>query len=147
MIAIAAFDSNGRGRIEPTLVNVEGSVRFGNFRMEIVDLSIPLAGIPISVSRIYDTFNAQDEGDFGFGWTLGVQDARILEAGAIAQGGGLNIAADKFIPDETKVYLTSPEWSAHCFTYKERLASAGFFGATFTPYFEPDPGGLRNADD
>ena len=74
-VAVAAFDVNGRGSIQSTIVSVEGNVQVGNFRLDFTDLSIPLAGIPIEVTRVYDTVNAPDEGDFGFGWKLGVQDA------------------------------------------------------------------------
>jgi RHS repeat-associated protein len=139
-VLVAAFDGNGQGYVQPTMYYVEGNVQVGNFRLDFTDLSIPLAGIPISVSRTYDTVNAGDEGDFGFGWSLGVQDARIFEAAAIGPEGALNGGNDKFVPDKTKVYLTSPSGQRIGFTYKERLHSASFFGGVFTPYFEPDPG-------
>ncbi|MCA9207114.1 MAG: hypothetical protein KDA55_02110, partial [Planctomycetales bacterium] len=139
-IAVAGFDVNGRGFIQPTIVYVEGNVQVGNFRLEFTDLSIPLVGIPIQINRVYDTANANDEGDFGFGWTLGVQNARILEVAAVGSGGAFNPGNDKFIPDKTKVYLNGPDGQRIGFTYKERLHSASFFGGIWTPYFEPDPG-------
>lgn len=144
-IIVAAFDGNGRGVIQPTLVYVEGNVLVGNFRLDFTDLSIPLVGIPIEVTRVYDTVNAQDEGDFGFGWTLGVQDARIFEAGAIGAGGVINAGNDKFVPDKTKVYLTNPSGQRIGFTYKERYQSGCtllgcLFGIVNTPFFEPDRG-------
>jgi RHS repeat-associated protein len=139
-IIVAGFDVNGRGYAAPTLVYVEGNLVLGNFRLEFTDLSIPLVGIPIQVSRVYDTLNAQDEGDFGFGWTLGVQDARIVEALAIGPGGAFNGGNNKFVPDKTKVYLTNPFGKRVGFTYKEQLLSASLFGGIWRPYFEPDPG-------
>jgi RHS repeat-associated protein len=139
-LIVAAYDVNGRGFIQPTILYVEGNVQVGNFRLEFTDLSIPLAGIPIQVSRVYDTVTAGDEGDFGFGWSLGVQDARILEVAAVGPGGALNGGNDKFIPDKTKVYLTNPAGQRVGFTYRERVHSISFFGGIWTPYFEPDPG-------
>ncbi len=139
VIAVAAYDTNGRGYVQPTLVNVEGNVQLGNFQLSFTDLSLPLAGIPIQVTRVYDTLNASDEGDFGFGWTLGVQDARILEVGALGEG-GLFGGNDKFIPGKTKVYLTNPSGQRVGFTYQERLSSGSFFGSIYTPYFKADPG-------
>lgn len=139
-IAVAGFDVNGLGYVHTTQVYVEGNVQVGNFRLEFTDLSIPLAGIPIEVTRVYDTANADIEGDFGFGWQLGVQDARILEATAIGEGGGLNSGLDKFYPDVTKVYLTNPDGERIGFTYREELISASFFGAIWRPYFEADAG-------
>lgn len=139
-LIVAAYDVNGRGFIQPTILYVEGNVQVGNFRLEFTDLSIPLAGIPIQVNRVYDTVTAGDEGDFGYGWSLGVQDARLLEVAAVGPGGALNGGNDKFIPDKTKVYLTNPSGQRVGFTYKEQLISASFFGGIWRPYFQADPG-------
>ncbi|MEZ6096040.1 MAG: hypothetical protein R3C03_17750 [Pirellulaceae bacterium] len=48
------------------------------------------SGIPITISRVYDTFDAGDEGDFGFGWSMGTQDPKILETAVLAEGGAFN---------------------------------------------------------
>jgi len=145
-IVIAGYDGNGRGYVAPTLVYVEGNLIVGNFHLEFTDLTIPLAGIPIQVSRVYDTLNAKDEGDFGYGWKLGIQDARIFEAAAIGEGGAFDGGNDKFVPDKTKVYLTTPSGERVGFTYKEQYQSgAAFligcsFGCFYRPYFVADPG-------
>nr|WP_161501616.1 putative Ig domain-containing protein [Rhodopirellula sp. SM50] len=139
-IVVAAYDVNGRGYVQPTLVNVEGNLQLGNFRLEFTDLSIPLAGIPISVTRVYDTLNAGDEGDFGYGWSLGVQDARIFEAGAVGTGGAFNGGNDKFVAGKTKVYLTNPDGQRVGFTYDVTDIRGSFFGSTGRPVFTPDPG-------
>lgn len=146
-IIVAAFDQNGAGWIEPTFVAVEGQLEFENLRLPFTDLSIPLGGIPIEVTRVYDTLNAGDEGDFGFGWQLGMQDARILETIP---------AGYDFVPDGapdgdggtlsgTKVYLTNPAGRRVGFTYHEDYHSGCgplgcLFGVVSTPRFEPDAG-------
>jgi YD repeat-containing protein len=91
-----------------------------------------LAGIPITITRVYDTLQAGVVGDFGYGWSLGVQDAHIRET--VPAGEGL-------IPDKTRVYLTGPDGKRVGFTYKEKYVS-GFwgFGAVCEPYFVADPG-------
>lgn len=145
-IIVAGFDSNGRGYAAATLVYIEGNVVVGSFRLEFTDLSIPVVGIPIQVNRVYDTLNAPDEGDFGYGWTLGIQDGRIFEAGAIGPGGALNGGNDKFVPDKTKVYLTNPSGQRVGFTYKEVYQGGCspilgcIFGALYTPSLVADPG-------
>lgn len=136
VIAVAGYDVNGVGDIEAVLVNVEGNVLVGNFHLEFTDLSIPLAGIPIQVNRIYDTINANQIGDFGYlGWSLGIQDARILEVAAVGEGGAFNFGDDKFVPDRTKVYLTNPDGKRVGFTYRERLISFSFFGGIWSRLF------------
>jgi fibro-slime domain-containing protein/RHS repeat-associated protein len=146
VILVAAFDVNGSGYVAATIVNVEGNVKLGQFNLDFTDLSIPLAGIPIQVTRTYDTRQAGREGDFGYGWSLGVQDARILEVAAIGASGAFGNGEGTFVPDKTKVYLTNPTGQRVGFTYKEAYASgAAFligcsFGCFYTPSFVPDPG-------
>ncbi|MCY2977661.1 MAG: putative Ig domain-containing protein [Planctomycetota bacterium] len=145
-ILVAAFDVNGSGYVAATIVNVEGNVKLGQFNLDFTDLSIPLAGIPIQVTRSYDTRQAGREGDFGYGWSLGVQDARILEVAAVGASGAFGNGEGTFVPDKTKVYLTNPSGQRVGFTYKETYASgAAFligcsFGCFYTPSFVPDPG-------
>ena len=146
VILVAAFDVNGSGYVAATIVNVEGNVKLGQFNLDFTDLSIPLAGIPIQVTRTYDTRQAGREGDFGYGWSLGVQDARILEVAAVGASGAFGNGERTFVPDKTKVYLTNPSGQRVGFTYKETYASgAAFligcsFGCFYTPSFVPDPG-------
>lgn len=146
VIALAGYDLNGQGYIDATVIGVEGGLQLGNFQLSFTDLTIPLAGIPITVNRVYDTLNANDEGDFGYGWKLGVQDARIVEIGAIGQGGAQDPGDVQFVPDKTKVYLTNPDGKRVGFTYKEQYQSGAAwligcsFGCFYTPSFQPDPG-------
>ncbi|MDA8745661.1 putative Ig domain-containing protein, partial [Rubripirellula amarantea] len=142
VIAVAAYDHLGNASVQTRVVNVEGNVQVGNFRLEFTDIALPLAGIPIEINRVYDTETAADVGDFGYGWTLGAQDARILETTA---------QINDFVAGETKVYLTGPDGRRVGFTYEEEplpLAFSGgapiftgFFGdQIFRPYFVADPG-------
>ncbi len=140
VIAVAAFDNNGQGWIEPTAVVIEGNLKIGNFRLEFTDLSISLAGIPIEVRRIYDTFDAPYENDFGFGWTLGIQNGQILETVPPGPGGGLFSTGQPFVSGSTKVYLTNPEGRRIGFTFTEEFVSGGLFDAVYRPVWVPDPG-------
>lgn len=130
LIRVSASDANGNISYEGMIVNVEGDLKFGEFRMEFLDLSIPVAGIPIQVKRVYDTRLAKREGDFSFGWFLGDQDARIKVATA---HGGLQNGA--------RVYLTGPDGRRIGFTAELRVTGGGFLGIVATTYvFRPDPG-------
>jgi hypothetical protein len=48
---------------------VRGNLKLGNFRMEVTDLTIPLTGVSIDISRMYDTLD-RDAYEFGHGWRL-----------------------------------------------------------------------------
>lgn len=129
-IALAAYDVNGRGYVTVVTVGVEGNLVLGNFRLEFTDLQIPLAGIPITVTRVYDTLQAGREGDFGHGWTLGVQDAHILETVP---------AGSAYVPNKTRVFLTAPDGRRIGFTYTPRVSNS-WFGTIAEPRFTADPG-------
>ena len=143
VIRVSGMDLNGQISSEAILVAVSGQAKLGNFRFALTDLQIPLAGIPITITRIYDTLHAGEEGDFGYGWSLGIQDAKIRET-VPANG--------EFIPGKTRVYLTTPDGRRVGFTYKEAQVPIwdlpgvgviwqGFLGdKRYRMYFEPDPG-------
>lgn len=69
-------------------VVVSEEQKVGNFTVTFSDLSVPVAGLPIEVTRTYDSRDKR-QGDFGVGWTLGIRDVRLQEsraAGAQWQG-------------------------------------------------------------
>ena len=57
---------------------IEGEAKVGNFSLSFTDLELPMAGIPITINRNYDSRN-KSKGDFGVGWTLGIQDIEISQ--------------------------------------------------------------------
>jgi RHS repeat-associated protein len=133
VLALAAYDITGAGYVKPAEVNVVGQAKLGDFRMEFTDLSLPLNGIPVQISRIYDTKESATSGDFGYGWSMGTRDARIRETVP---------AGSTLVPDKSKVYLTAPDGTRVGFTYKEKLLNAFPFGlgAMWEPYFVADAG-------
>jgi RHS repeat-associated protein len=145
-IAVAAYDTNGLGTISTLVLYVEGNLLVGNFRLAFNDLTIPVAGIPITVTRIYDSVNANNEGDFGHGWSMGMQDARILEAAVTGEGSIFEEDARVFVPGKSKVYLTTPEGRRVGFTYEEEYVGGASrfygcrYGCNYRPYFTPDVG-------
>jgi RHS repeat-associated protein len=59
---------------------LESGLKLGQFSFSQQDLAIPLAGIPLTVTRTYNSINP-DKGDFGYGWTyaLGSMDVSLDE--------------------------------------------------------------------
>ncbi|MBE7502108.1 MAG: hypothetical protein HS113_17790 [Verrucomicrobiales bacterium] len=149
VIRVTALDANRKGQQEGVGVNVTGDLKFGEFRLEFTDLSIPVAGIPITVTRVYDSRESRRKGDFGFGWRLGVQDARVLEVG---KRGGFGFMGDESsFTTATRVYLTTPDGRRVGFAFKPRVPDGNpffgyppgyslLFGQTYNPAFASDPG-------
>ena len=85
ILRITAVDNGGnRIRAERT-VNVTGNLKVGNMSLGFTDINSSVAGIPLTVTRNYDSRN-KSSGDFGTGWTLGLQSAAITESNDITQG-------------------------------------------------------------
>jgi hypothetical protein len=106
VVVVGAYDLSGNGWAEPLVISVLGEAKLGNFRLDFVDLSIPLVGIPITVTRTYDTLDAHYQGDFGYGWSLSVQDVDIRET-VPDTGSGIFLATPFRVG--TRVYLTTPD--------------------------------------
>lgn len=141
VIRVSAQDINGQIRSEFVQVSLEGNAKLGQFEMSVTDLTIPLAGIPITISRTYDSRLAGELGDFGFGWTLDLSESRIRETVRNSQYEeqfGF-FGATPFV-DGTRVYITGPNGQRMGFTFKPEVYDAGLFGTLWKPKFIADPG-------
>ncbi|WP_193214050.1 PKD domain-containing protein [Luteolibacter marinus] len=84
-------------------VRVEGNMKIGHFSLAFEDLSIPLTGIPLSVTRTYDSRDPRG-GDFGPAWNVGLKSIRIRKAGRIGYGWEQDQTISAIVP----VYTVSP---------------------------------------
>lgn len=78
-IELAAVDTAGREMSASAQVVVDGSMKIGNFTLPILDLELPVLGVPLQVIRTYDSRDKRI-GDFGFGWTLSLSDVAVRES-------------------------------------------------------------------
>ena len=129
VIRVIAQDLNGLLTTRGVTVGVSGEAKLGNFNLSFTDLQLPLAGIPITITRSYDTLNADTQGDFGYGWSLGLQDGRILET----------VPAGQSFQIGTRVYITNPEGRRVGFTFEPKQVGS-LFGTYWIPKFTADPG-------
>ena len=72
-LELVATDLQGQQITESIAVVVDGRMKIGHFTVSFVDLTVPVAGVPIQIVRTYDSRARNLEGDFGFGWTLDVR--------------------------------------------------------------------------
>jgi RHS repeat-associated protein len=77
-VLLTAIDANGNTTTYPTRYRVTGDLKVGNFTVSFTDLEIPVAGIPVTLSRTYDSRD-QTSGDFGVGWNVDIQNVKIEE--------------------------------------------------------------------
>ena len=69
-------------------IDVSGGSKVGNFTLSFTDLSIPVSGLPITVTRTYDSRDT-DPGDFGAGWKLDVSSVHLEKSGIMGEGWAL----------------------------------------------------------
>lgn len=76
-LQLTATDLVGRtSTTEPFTIIVDRNMKVGHFTLAFNDLTIPVAGIPIQVTRTYDSRDKR-VGDFGVGWTLDLRNIRL----------------------------------------------------------------------
>jgi RHS repeat-associated protein len=85
-IVLQATDANNLSAAVQTTVVVEGGMKIGNFSMTFEDLNIPMAGIPIRVTRTYDSRRKHENLDFGYGWSIDYQNISVEESSDPAVG-------------------------------------------------------------
>jgi len=75
-LQLTAIDSYGQTNSTSTTFVVSKNAKPGDFTLSFNDLTVPVAGLPITVTRSYDS---RDHGfhDFGPSWSLSVANIRI----------------------------------------------------------------------
>lgn len=89
-IRLVARSAYGVEIADQVAVSVEGGMKVGLFTLAFNDLELPLAGMPITVTRIYDS-REHCPGDFGHGWKLDVESIRLDWNAPIGSGWNLGI--------------------------------------------------------
>ena len=79
-IQLVATDGYGQTGSAAVTVEVGRNMKLGAFSIAFQDLSVPLPGLPITVTRTYDSRD-RTQGDFGDGWRLSIANVRIQKNG------------------------------------------------------------------
>jgi uncharacterized delta-60 repeat protein len=108
--------SDGVGAGDPSIVPVSlySQAKLGNLTLPVTDLSLDVPGGPITVSRVYDSQNADVLGELGYGWKLEISDTSLrttATAGTGDRGGGNTLR-----PGD-QVYVTLPGGQQHAFQF------------------------------
>ncbi|MGE5609729.1 MAG: putative Ig domain-containing protein [Bacillota bacterium] len=52
------------------IIHLESELKLGNFNLSFTDMQVSVGGMPIDITRTYDTLDAQQSNDLGYGWSL-----------------------------------------------------------------------------
>jgi len=140
IIRVMAQDFSGNIAIQALTTFVAGDAKLGQFSLEYSDLSMPLAGIPIEITRRYNSFDAAVQGDFGYGWSLAVGNPDLRETVPVAANeASMGLFVANAYTTGTRLYLTNPDGDRVGFTFEPSI-SVGMLGTVFQPLFTADPG-------
>lgn len=138
LLRVVAWNDIGLGWAEPLPLNVVGESKLGRNRLEFNDISVNLAGFPLTFTRVYDSIQAEEDGELGYGWSLDLQDPDIRET--VPDTGVAGIFGATPFRVGTRVYITAPTGERLGFTFMPEPGAASAFGAIYKAVFEPDTG-------
>jgi RHS repeat-associated protein len=143
-IRLTAVDTSGHISSIQDEIEVTGDLKLGNFRLSFTDLTIPVTGIPISLTRTYDSLTAGTTDDFGYGWRMEFRDTDLrtsLKADPSYEELDYRTVGFNF---GTRVYITLPGGRREGFTFQPQLVQGAIGGLTggrlYYPSFVSDSG-------
>jgi large repetitive protein len=142
-VRLIAYDVNGHGNGVTQLLDVRGALKLGNFQLSFTDLEIPVGGIPITLTRTYDSLYSSTKDDLGYGWRVEFRNADVrtsLPKDELYQEYGFRGVGFK---EGDAVYITLPGGKRERFTFKLKdssndplvnafLGRRGLYKPTFT---------------
>ena len=90
-ILLQAEDHSGNVSTEVRTVIVEGEMKVGHFSITFEDVNVPVSGVPVTVTRTYDTRRRNESLDFGNGWSVDYENVRVHENKVPGFGWRLNV--------------------------------------------------------
>ena len=141
VLRLDAKNTGGRETIVDDFVSVSGNFKLGNFTLSFTDLTMPVAGIPITVSRTYDTLNFQPPrktSAMAGGWSSATSTCAPMSRTTSDEE---DLIYNPF-QDGTRVFVTLPGGRREGFTFHVTPAPGllgGFLGILY-PSFTPDAG-------
>ncbi|NPU92354.1 MAG: PKD domain-containing protein [Gammaproteobacteria bacterium] len=102
-VLLIAEDINGLQSQDNATVRVEGALKPGVVKLSFVDMTVPVAGIPITIERTYDS-RVKTQRDLGVGWDLSIRQGEYKNNREPGKGWGVANSGGFFrIPCYTSV--------------------------------------------
>jgi RHS repeat-associated protein len=131
-ILLTVSDTNGDTTNAIITVSVQGKQKVGVFTLSFTDLTVPVAGIPIQITRTYDSRD-KGQGDFGTGWRLALSGVSVQKNGTLGSGweqdsyGGLYDSTFEVQPTQSHmVSITFPGDQTYSFEAALNPSSQGY---------------------
>ena len=149
-LRLRVFDRNSPARVTTASVNLQVTkdMKVGLFTLIFEDVTVPMSGMPLQVTRVYDS-REKANGDFGIGWKVDLRSIRI-RANRV-QGSGWNATSSGgFFPtyslvaaDQHKISVTLPDGKVEEFDMVLNPSSQAIIPLEFTTASYTPRGGTR----
>ena len=111
-VVLRVVDASGRETVDAMTYEVTENLKVGQFSVSFLDVSVEAAGIPVQVTRTYDTRRKGESLDFGHGWTVDYQNVRVQKN--VTTGLAWNVVTQAFEiclrpSSKRKVSVTLPD--------------------------------------
>ncbi|MEJ1929429.1 putative Ig domain-containing protein [Nostoc sp. NIES-2111] len=148
ILRLTVYDQGNNASTVEDIVDVGGELKLGNFRLSFTDLTVPVTGIPITLTRTYDTLTSGITDDFGYGWRMEFRDTDLRTSLRQPSEEEQLLGYQSAFKDGTRVYITLPGGKREAFTFRPTvdpifgLASAigGVSSTVYKPAFVGDKG-------
>ncbi|QOY86399.1 DUF6531 domain-containing protein [Paludibaculum fermentans] len=120
-LRLQAVNSTGAAQVSLVRFYATGEYKPGRVTATVTDFTVPLAGLPIQIQRTYDSLERQFQGDFGYGWKLGVSALRF-EVGPSSD-------VTLTINGQRKTFYFTPEGSIFAWYTPKYTGEPGFYGS------------------
>ncbi len=77
-VRLDVFDRSGNSNTRSVQIQSAGEKKVGAFTLAFQDLTLPMSGTDLSVTRSYDS-RVKTQGDFGYGWQMGLRSIQLTE--------------------------------------------------------------------
>jgi len=118
LLRLLAKDSENPEKQVLREVIVAGELKIGLFTLTFEDLTVPLGGLPIVITRTYSSIERFTKGEFSYGWKMGIRDIDLKEDG------------------NRNVEITLPDGRRVCFRYDLTTQNP----VTLRAVWKPEPG-------
>ncbi len=126
-VLLLSEDANGNQGQDIRTFSVTGEAKVGLFTLTYTDVTVPVAGMPITVERTYDS-RVKSVRDFGVGWTLNVRQGKFEHSRPMDQDWEIRAGGFLGLPCQT-----SAENAAHTTELRLGERERYVFRPTLTP--------------
>ena len=117
---------------DSVVVEIDTAFKLGNFEISFVDLQIPVGGIPLTITRSYDSLRKDTVGDFGLGWNLDIGRADVT----VSHPDGQPDSANQSFVAGSRLTFTLPGGRQESFEFTPQFRNQAV-GQVITEHIDP----------